>query len=488
MISEPILTASEMVAAEEAAMADGVSVGELMERAGRAVADIAWRMAGKSETLILCGPGNNGGDGYVVARLLAERGCEVRVAALADPKTDVAREARERWEGPVEPITGAKGAPLVIDALFGTGLVRPLSGSLATTLAGHVDGAAHSVAVDLPSGIATDSGTLLSPVPRFAATVALGSFKPAHLLQPSARYLGRVILGEIGVVSQSQLGMIGRPKLVTPGPDDHKYSRGYVLVAGGAMAGAASLTADAAIRSGAGYVTLAGPDHPEGSLALVYRLAADPRTLGDLLDDDRVDVAVTGPGLGLTGKAQARLDQVLDSGRRLVLDADALTLIARDGLSGLNDLRAMPILTPHHGEFVRLFGESEGSKVDRARAAAAKAIAVIVYKGNDTVIAAPDGRAAIAPPAPAWLATAGTGDVLTGIMAARYAQNEDPFEAACEAVWLHGEAAHRTGSFLIADNLLDALPAALAGCLQSSKTTPTCSAVFTRSSNTLCRV
>lgn len=446
-------------------MADGISVGELMERAGREVADIAWRMAGVSETLILCGPGNNGGDGYVVARLLAERGSDVRVAALADPKTEVAKEARAKWDGPVEPIAGAKGASLVIDALFGTGLVRPLSGSLAKTLIDHVESATHSVAVDLPSGIETDSGALLSPVPKFDATVALGALKPAHLLQPSVRYLGRVVLGDIGIASESDLNVVSRPNLTPPSPEDHKYSRGYVLVAGGAMAGAASLTADAAIRGGAGYVALAGPDHPEGPLALVYRLAADPRTLGDMLADERIDVAVAGPGLGLTGKAEARLDQVLDSGRRLVLDADALTLIAQGGVERLHELSTVPILTPHHGEFVRLFGEGEGSKVERARDAAQRANAVIVYKGSDTVIAAPDGRAAIAARAPTWLATAGTGDVLTGIMAARYAQNGDPFEAACEAVWLHGEAGRRAGAFLIADDLLNILPRALASYL-----------------------
>lgn len=446
-------------------MAGGVSVGELMERAGKAVADIAWRMAGKSETLILCGPGNNGGDGYVVARLLADRGCKVRVAALADPKTDVAKAARKRWEGSVEPIAGAKSAPLVIDALFGTGLARPLGGALAKALADHVRKARYSIAVDLPSGIETDSGALLSPVPEFDVTVALGALKPAHLLQPAASYVGRVMLGEIGVKASSSLKVLDRPKLAAPEPGDHKYSRGYVLVASGAMPGAAGLTAEAAIRGGAGYVALAGPDHPEGPLALVYRLAADPQTLGDLLQDDRIDVAVIGPGLGLNDKAEARLDQTLASGRKLVLDADALTLIAKRGLDSLMALGTSVILTPHHGEFVRLFGEGEGSKVERARKAAEKTNAVVIYKGNDTVIASPDGRAAIASSAPAWLATAGTGDVLTGILAARYAATGDAFEAACEAVWLHGEAARRAGAFLIADDLLDALPASLASYL-----------------------
>ncbi len=464
-MSQPILTAAEMVAAEQAAVADGVSLGDLMDRAGKAVAEIAWRMAGPVDTLILCGPGNNGGDGYVIARELSERGCDVRIAALADPTTDIAIAARKKWTGPVEPIAGAKGATLVIDALFGTGLVRPLSDDLAKALSDHVSAARHSVAVDLPSGIATDSGLLLSPVPRFDATVALGALKPSHLLQPAANVLGRVMLGDIGVEAKSELRTIGRPKLAAPGPAGHKYSRGYVLVAGGAMAGAARLTAHAAIRGGAGYVALAGPDSPDGPMALVYRLAADPHALGEWLEDERIDVAAIGPGLGLDANAEARLDQALASGRPLVLDADALTLVAQRGLECLSECSSLPILTPHHGEFVRLFGEGDGSKVDRARAAAAQAGAVIVYKGNDTVVAAPDGRAAIAWPASSWLATAGTGDVLTGITAARYSQNDDPFIAACEAVWLHGEAGRRVGAFLIADDLLDTLPDALASCL-----------------------
>lgn len=465
-MSRPILTAKEMVAAEGAAMTDGVSVGELMERAGRAIADIAWRIAGKSEALILCGPGNNGGDGYVAARLLADRGCNVRVAALAAPKTDVAKAARERWNGPVEPIADAKSAPLLIDALFGTGLMRPLSDTLAKTLAEHVGKARYSIAVDLPSGIETDSGALLSPVPEFDVTVGLGALKPAHLLQPSARYLGRVIIGDIGVEASSNLIELGRPSIAAPTPGDHKYSRGFVLVAEGAMAGAASLCAGAAMRAGAGYVVLAGPDKGAGPLALVHRPATDPRALGDLLADERVDVAVIGPGLGLDETADARLDGILASGRKLVLDADALTLVARRGAKCLSALESPPILTPHHGEFVRLFGEGAGSKIDRTREAAERSGAIVVYKGSDTVIAAPDGRAAIAPPAPAWLASAGTGDVLTGIVAARYAAGGDAFTAACEAVWLHAEAARRAGPFLIADNLVGALPGALAACLQ----------------------
>jgi hydroxyethylthiazole kinase-like uncharacterized protein yjeF len=420
MTGKPILTVAEMVAAEAATMAGGVSVNTLMERAGKAVAEIAWRVAGKT--------------------------------------------ARKAWPGQVEPIARVQGADLVIDAVFGTGLVRPLADALVQVLTTLVTEAKHSIAVDLPSGVATDDGALLSPVPNFDLTIALGALKPAHLLLPAASHMGQVIVEDIGITCDSAVFALAKPKLVEPDPDAHKYSRGYVLVAGGAMAGAASLCADAAIRGGAGYVALVGPDYGEGPLALVHRHAADPRTLEELLADPRVDVAAIGPGLGLTEKARARLDAVLASRCRLVLDADALTLIAKQGADSLRSLPHMPVLTPHQGEFNRLFGDGEGSKVDRALAAASLSGSVVVFKGNDTVVAAPDGRAAISPSGPAWLATAGTGDVLTGLIAARYAAGAAAFEGACEAVWLHSEAARLAGKYLIADDLLTELPVAMARC------------------------
>ncbi len=466
MIGCTILTGAEMQAVEDRTIEAGTSVGDLMERAGRAVADIAWRMAGRTSTLILCGPGNNGGDGYVVARLLAERGTDVRVAALGEPGTDAARYARAGWGDKTGSIANAEPASLVIDALFGTGLKRPLDSELAEKLGDLVLRAAHSVAVDLPSGIETDTGKLLSPVPDFDATVALGSLKPAHLLQPSARHCGHIAVGEIGIEAESDLHEIAPPRLAAPGPEDHKYTRGYVLVAEGAMAGAASLSAQAAMRTGAGYVVMAGPERGEGPQALIMKQAVEPKTLGKLLEDERIDVAIIGPGLGLEKKAKARLDVVLGANRRLVIDADALTLLAEgDGPERLTGCAATPILTPHAGEFARLFGDSEASKVERTRAAAERSGSVVIFKGADTVIAAPDGRAAIAPPSPGWLATAGTGDVLTGIVAARYARNDDPFEAACEAVWLHVEAARRAGPFPIADDLIAALPGTMRRCL-----------------------
>ncbi|MFN2259611.1 MAG: NAD(P)H-hydrate dehydratase, partial [Parasphingopyxis sp.] len=441
MKGRAILTAREMAQAEQAAIDSGTPVEELMERAGRAIADIAWRIAGPVRTLILCGPGNNGGDGYVVARLLAERGCAVTVAAMSEPGSDAARRARDRFDGRIVPIDEAERAPLVVDALFGTGLTRPLDEDLADRLARLVDDARHGIAVDLPSGIETDSGALLSPVPHFDATVALGSLKPAHLLQPAAHYMGEMLLGAIGIVADSDLRELAKPRLAPPRPDDHKYSRGYVLVAVGEMAGAAGLTAAAAMRAGAGYVALAG-DEPSGlPLALVHRQAAGGEALARLLEDDRIDVAAIGPGLGTSERAQGLLEAALESGRRLVLDADALNILADRGIAALSGREEPPILTPHAGEFARLFGDIEGSKVERARIAAKSADSVVVLKGNDTIIAAPDGRAAISAGAPSWLASAGTGDVLTGIVAARYARTGNAFEAACEAVWLHADAA-----------------------------------------------
>ncbi len=463
--SNPIVTAAEMAAAEEAVIESGTSVEELMERAGKAVADYVWRIAGAKSVLVLCGPGNNGGDGYVVARLLSDRGCDVRVAALADPVTDAALAARKKWKGDIGSIEDAAHAAILVDALFGTGLKRPLDAPLAKRLCDLAEASHHAVAVDLPSGVETDSAKLLSPIPDYAMTVALGALKPAHMLQPAAHYLGEVVLGEIGIPVESDLFALDRPRIEAPSPDDHKYSRGYVLVAGGPMAGAATLASEAALRSGAGYVTLAGPEHGPGPLALVRRMATEARTLGELLADQRIDVAAIGPGLGLNDKAEARLDHVLDSDAQLVLDADALTLIAKRGLTTISDRTKPPVLTPHEGEFGRLFGELAGSKIDRARRAAELSGSVVVYKGSDTVIAAPDGRAAVAPIAAAWLASAGTGDVLTGIVAARCAATGDPFRGACEAVWLHGEAARRAGPFLVADDLLARLPETLAVCL-----------------------
>jgi len=463
--ARPVLTAAATRAAEEKVIATGISVEALMERAGEAVAEAAWRFAAVPPTLILCGPGNNGGDGYVAARHLRARGLSVRVAASAEPGTDAARAARALWEGPVETMAEARSAPLLIDCLFGTGLRRPLDDVLAAALARLAGEAKLRIAVDLPSGVATDDGAILSPVPRFDLTVALGMLKPAHLLQPSARFCGRVAVADIGIAAAgADLFEIARPRLAAPGADDNKYTRGLVAVAGGAMPGAALLAATAAARAGAGYVMLAGGAASGGPLALVHRAAVDADELRDRLADRRIGAVVAGPGLGRDDEAARRLDAVLGGGHPLVLDADALTLLGAEGVGRLHGLPHMPVLTPHEGEFATLFGTLPGSKVDRARAAARSAGAVVVLKGADSVVAHPDGRAAIAPEAPAWLASAGTGDVLAGVAGAMRARGLDAFDAACAALWLHGEAARLAGPGLIADDLARHLAPALAAC------------------------
>jgi hydroxyethylthiazole kinase-like uncharacterized protein yjeF len=445
--------------AEAAAMAAGTSAETLMERAGAAAAAAIWRYAGPLPTLVLCGPGNNGGDGYVIARLLRERGMAVRVAALGEPTTPA---ARERWPGPVERLAEAGPAPLLLDALFGTGLTRPLEEGLVQQVGRLAEAARVRVAIDLPSGAASDDGALLSRVPKFDLTVTLGALKPSHLLHPAAGHMGRIVVADIGVHAASALAEVVRPRLPAPGPGDHKYSRGYVAVFGGEMPGAAALTASAAARAGAGYVRLVSAALVTGVPGAVVQSAA---SAADVLSDKRVGAIVLGPGLGRAGDAGVLLDASLKADIPLVLDADALTLAAEIGPAFFKHARHLPILTPHAGEFERLFGVAGGSKVERAREAAAASNAVIVFKGADTVVAAADGRAAIYAASTHWLATAGTGDVLAGVIAAMRARGLDPFDAACAGVWVHARAAALAGPGLIADDLLSNLSEACTECL-----------------------
>ena len=451
-----ILTAAEMRAAEAQAVAAGTPVETLMERAGTAAAEAVWRFAGPLPALVLCGPGNNGGDGYVIARELAARGVAVQVVALAEPKSGAALAARQSWAGPVIGLEEAEPAPLLIDALFGTGLGRPLDEAIARRLNDLAGAARLRVAVDLPSGVATDDGAILSPVPDYDLTITFQTLKPSHRLQPAARHMGRIVVADIGIPAASRLTEIGRPRLRAPGPDDHKYRRGYVAVLAGEMPGAMVLAASAAARAGAGYVRVVASAVVHGLPSAVVQNPAQEAT-----SDERIGALVVGPGLGLGPRGEEILADARAGGAPLVLDGDALTLVARVGARGLDDA----ILTPHEGEFRRLFPDLCGGKVERARAAAEACGAVIVYKGADTVVAAPDGRAAIAPPAPHWLASAGTGDVLAGLVAAMRASGLDAFEAASAGVWLHGRAAGLAGPALIADDLVQHLPVAVAECL-----------------------
>jgi hydroxyethylthiazole kinase-like uncharacterized protein yjeF len=456
----PILTAAEMRAAELAAEDYGVSLAMLMERAGKAVADAVVRFSRGRPVLILCGPGNNGGDGYVAARLLMEAGVAVRVAAFGEPRTDLAKDARAAWTGPVEDARTCEPAAVLVDALFGTGLTRAVEGEVASHYWDLAKDAETVIAVDLPSGLDTDHGACLGAA-RAHVTVALGALKPAHLLEPGSSLCGAVLLARIGIPAWSDAHVLRRPSLYAPAPDSHKYKRGYAVVAGGAMGGAAMLSARAAMRL-AGYVALTGAKRT-GPEALVHR------RWEDVAEDKRVGALLIGPGLGRDEAAHAKLDAALATSHKLVLDADALMLLTSAERDALGQGIRPCILTPHEGEFQALFGRLPGSKIERARAAAALSGAVVVLKGADTVIASPEGRVAVASGLPGWLASAGTGDVLAGLCVAALAGSDnllvDAFDAACTAVWLHGEAARRAGPALIADDLPDQIQDAVRMCL-----------------------
>lgn len=463
MDGAPVLTVAAMRAAEQRLFDAGMPEYALMERAGAAAAEIIWRAGGRRDMLALCGPGNNGGDGYVIARLMRERGVPVRVAAMGEARTDSARQARANWGGPVEDVMTAAPAGQLVDALFGTGQSRGLDDRLAARLCELAGAATISYAIDLPSGVDSDTGGLLSPIPHYGVCIAIGAFKPAHLLHPSASHVGRLICADIGIDAQSQLHRLPAPHLTMPGEQAHKYSRGLVSIVGGAMAGASLLAAQAAARSGAGMVRrLAADALRHGADAIVTQSADTATALQAHLQDDRIAALLIGSGLGLDQDAASRLHIALASSHPLILDADALTLLAR---GHLNAIPAGSILTPHEGEFVRLFGHLPGSKVDRALAAAARSRSVVIYKGADSVIASPDGRAYVASNGSTWLSTAGTGDVLAGLVAGRLAVTGDPFLAAAQAVWLHGDAARRCGPAFVADDLPVALPQAIAARL-----------------------
>lgn len=450
MTGRPILTADAMRAAEQAAIDGGTSVEELMERAGAALAEAAYRFAGPMPTLILCGPGSNGGDGYVAARHLAERGIRVRVAALSEPKSDAAKWARAEWKGEVEPLSGETSpTPLVIDALFGTGLKRGLEDYVSGQLSRLCNAAVVKIACDLPSGIEADSGQELSGVPAFDMTVTFSALKPAHLIYPAMHKCGRLVLGDIAIETDDTWHEIGSPQLPSLDPGGHKYSRGLVHALAGTMPGAIALAAKGAARAGAGYVRVSTSRPIDGLPSAIVQIDHAP------VNDERIGCLLVGPGLG---DAPQVLTLALTSKAPKVIDADGITHLGEpERLKGQD-----AILTPHEGEFRKLFGELPGSKPERALEAAGRSGAVVIYKGPDTLVASPDGRLGFAPRAHPWLASAGTGDVLAGVAAAMRARGLLAFEAACAAVWLHGRAAEIAGPQLIADDLAEAIPAAIA--------------------------
>ena len=429
-MTRPILTAAAMRAADHAAIAAGTSEAALVERAGAALADAVRRFVGPRETLFLCGPGNNGADGRVAARHLADAGYAVRIATLDD-------------------LGEAKPAPLLVDCLFGTGLSRGLEESVAAQLCGLAEAAHLVIACDLPSGVASDDGALLSPVPQADLTVTFAALKPAHRLMPAMARMGRVVLADIGIEASSDWSEIDRPALPGLDPEGHKYSRGLVHCLAGKMPGAIALAARGAAAAGAGYVRVST------SLAIDNLPSAIVQSDTAPVSDPRVGAILVGPGMGDIPQI---LTLALTVARPVVIDADAIRAVGEPERLVGHDT----ILTPHEGEFEQLFGKLAGSKPERALVAAKQSRSVIIYKGADTLVASHDGRIGFAPPAPAWLASAGTGDVLAGIVAALRARGMPAFEAACAAVWLHGRAAERAGPGMIADDLIAALPATIA--------------------------
>jgi hydroxyethylthiazole kinase-like uncharacterized protein yjeF len=452
---DQILTVAQMRAAEDALIEAGSSVSALMDLAGRRAADWVWRIAGRQRVTVLCGPGNNGGDGYVIAQTLLERGGDVVVLAAGEPRTEAAIAARASFAGKVLAAPDVLSGEVFVDCLFGSGLSRPLCDDHVALLDLLARSHRVSVAIDVPSGVEADSGVLLaSTLPDYDLTVALGAWKFAHFLAPASAKMGAVQMVPIGVAEQPGAARrLCRPSLAAPTADAHKYRRGLVMVVGGEMPGAAALAAEACARGGAGYVRLSAPQPAPASHAIVQ--LREPYF-------DKAKAVLIGSGLGRGDGAQALLARALQSGVPTVADADALWWLAQ---AGLDSLPAPAIMTPHEGEFAGLFGDLHGSKVERALVAAAQSGSVIVYKGPDTVIAAPDGRVAVCPRASSWLSTAGTGDVLAGLSASRLAVTGNPFKAACEAAWLHGEAAHLTGPAFAADDLVMHIPLAVATCL-----------------------
>ena len=459
MTAAQVLTAAQMRAAEQALFDAGTSVSDLMEVAAGGAAEWIRRIAAGRSVTVLCGPGNNGGDGYVIARRLREAGNVVTVIAPLDPKTDAAVEARRRWDGPVTS-AGGTGGDVFVDCLFGSGLARPLVAEHALLLRDIAAQHRLRVAVDVPSGIASDSGAALNErLPAYDLTLALGAWKFAHWSLPGRALMGQMRLVPIGiaeVIGAAQL--IERPRLSAPPADSHKYRRGLLGIVTGAMPGASLLAAASAQRAGAGYVKL-------------LAAAADPRTPPDVvtapfsgaLDDPRIAAVLIGPGLGRDAAASAMLEAALERAPALVLDADALMLLRPEML-----VRDVPILaTPHDGELdalCRSFGVIADGRRDRALALARMSGMVVIAKGPDSCVAAPDGRLALAPPAPSWLSVAGTGDVRAGIAASRMATGADPFTAACEALWLHAEAARQAGPAFTPSQLAEQVPEALAAC------------------------
>ena len=484
-----VLTTTEMERADRLTIAAGTPGFALMMSAGQAVAEAAMELVEAGPIVVVAGRGNNGGDGFVAAAELAARGREVSVILLCerDSLRGDAALAAKGWKYPVLPFNPqALGKPaLIIDALFGAGLNRPVKGDPLEMIAAVNANGAAVLAVDLPSGINGTTGAVMGAAVLATETVTFFRKKPAHLLLPGRMQCGRVRVADIGIDPQvldeikplaaENVPQAWRWSFPVPRIDGHKYARGHAVVVSGDLAstGAARLAARGALRAGAGLVTLASPRdalavNAAALTAVMLRAVDNPIQFAELLGDKRLNACVIGPGAGVSARTRDFVHTALSAQRHLVLDADALTSFASAPDRLFEAIKASDgrqvVLTPHEGEFPRLFSDISNkrpgrSKLERVRDAAERSGAVVLLKGADTVIASPDGRASIAANAPPWLATAGAGDVLAGIIAGFLAQGVAAFEAASIGVWMHGEAAREAGPGLIAEDLTEVLPA-----------------------------
>jgi hydroxyethylthiazole kinase-like uncharacterized protein yjeF len=492
MIAHRLLDVAQMREADRATIAAGTPGLTLMERAGAGLAEIAQTMLReRGRVVILCGPGNNGGDGFVAARLLAEAGHRVELGLLGSREKlpGDAGAAAARYHGTVAALDAVDptGADLVIDALFGTGLTRDLEGDVAACVERAAQSGVPALAVDIPSGIDGDSGVIRGTALPAARTVTFAARKPGHLLLPGRAFCGPVSVVDIGVPDATLEGFapvlfanepaLWRDVLPHPEADTHKYKRGHALVLSGEMhrTGAARLAARGALRAGAGAVTLASPRaalavNAAHLTAIMLTPCDTPEELGTLLEDRRISAVALGPGHGVGEATRAMVKAAARAGRGLVLDADALTSFAGEAYTlGMIATAARDcVITPHEGEMRKLFESAEGvldaqNRWQAALRAAEITRSVVICKGGDTIIAAPDGRAALLAETTPYLATAGSGDVLTGIVAGLIAQSMPAFDAACAAAWLHAQAGIACGPGLIAEDLSEALPGVLRG-------------------------
>lgn len=476
-----LLTAEEACNADKAAIAAHSNGETLMENAGKAVVDLITQEYKSCKVLVVCGTGNNGGDGFVTARILKEKGWDVTLASVGKTEDIVgdAKTAQNKWNmsgGATRTFTKdlLSEAKLVVDAMFGTGLTRAVNGDYKEAIKCINFSKLPVVSIDIASGINTDSGAVMGAAINAANTVSFVRPKPGHVLLPGKAHTGQLHVYDIGITGDTvkpklylNAPALWKHLLPHPKPDSNKYSRGHTVVFGGPMhsTGASRLAAMAALRSGSGLVSVASgqdalPIYAMTLTAIMTKMIESPSQLETMLEDSRITAMVMGPGCGVSENTRETTLQILKSKKPCVVDADALTIFQFNTKPLFDSISGPTVLTPHEGEFERLF-TAKGVKTARAIEAAKLSGAVIVLKGNDTVIASPDGRVSINANAPVWLATAGSGDVLSGIIAGLMGQGMPAYEAACAGAWIQGDVASRVGPGLVSEDLNTQMPATL---------------------------